>query len=91
MHEKDRVVTNKVNQMIEEATPRSQKLGEQMVEALRCQRSAELKGTFEPEMIRDAIADLAVKNILVEVGMEEWSDLEKLGYELLKQSAGIKC
>lgn len=62
----------------------------QMRTALKCETPSELSGVFEPNLIRQAINDLELKGLLVEVGMEEWTALETLAYELLKQSTGIK-
>ena len=62
----------------------------QMRTVLRCQTPSELSGVLKPNMIRDAINELEIKGVLVKNGMDEYTALDKLAYEVLKQSAGIK-
>lgn len=83
------MATKAMEELMEVARDKALTVSEQMVAVLRCETPSELVGVFEPLLIRDALADLAVKNIMVETGLEEYSALEKLGAELLKQSAGI--
>lgn len=62
----------------------------QMRTILKCETLSELCGVFEPNMILGAINELELKGVMVAAGLEEYSALDELAYELLKQSAGIK-
>ena len=57
---------------------------------LKCETPTELSAVIEPDLIKRAINDLEFKGIMVTIELEEWTSLERLAYELLKQSAGIK-
>ena len=50
----------------------------------------ELSAVIEPDLIKSAINDLEMKGLMVHLELEEWTALERLAYELLKQSSGIK-
>jgi len=64
----------------------------QMRNAFEKEQSARpmLCGRFDPKLIKEAINDLELKGLLVAAEMDEWTPLDRLAYELLKQSAGIE-
>jgi len=68
----------------------SDSVTKQMRRAFEVERITMLCGRIEHNIITKAIDELETKSLLVAAEMDEWTALDILSYEILKQSAGIQ-
>jgi hypothetical protein len=68
----------------------SDSVTKQMRKAFAVERTSMVCGKIDHRLITKAIDELETKSLLVAAEMDEWTALDILAYEILKQSAGIQ-